>query len=75
MAAAINATITAWVRKRFITATDGSDSGTRPEAYGASDPHRMRQTYRSPAVVSMLHLKEVLRPAGCVPYPQVGFVR
>jgi hypothetical protein len=38
-AAAINATITAWVRKRFITATDGSDSGTRPGAYGAPDPH------------------------------------
>ena len=74
MAAAINATITAWVRKRFITATDGSDSGARPGAYGASDPRRMRKTYRSPAVISMLQRNKVLHPTGCVPYPQVGFV-
>jgi hypothetical protein len=35
----------------------------------------MQQTYTSPAVVAMLQRKMVLHPAGCVPYPQVGFAR
>jgi hypothetical protein len=75
MTATINTAITAWVRKRFITATDGSDSYTRPGAYGAPDPHGMQQTYRSPAVVAMLPAQQGSSSRRVCPLSEGGFCR